>query len=62
LADQVFRIGHMGAINDLMLTGSLAGVEMGLARAGVPHSRGGVQVALDYLAVDSNAAHKKAAE
>ena len=62
LADQVFRIGHMGAINDLMLTGCLAGVEMGLARAGVPHARGGVQAALDYLAVDAHTAHKKAAE
>ena len=62
LADQVFRIGHMGAINDLMLTGCLAGVEMGLARADVPHARGGVQAALDYLAVDAHTAHKKAAE
>jgi alanine-glyoxylate transaminase/serine-glyoxylate transaminase/serine-pyruvate transaminase len=49
LADRVFRIGHLGDFNDLMLAGTLAGVEMGLARAGVPFSRGGVQVALDYL-------------
>ena len=63
LADKVFRIGHMGAINDLMLAGSLAGVEMGLARAGVPHQRGGVQAALDYLSGSTaDAAHRKAAE
>ena len=63
LADKVFRIGHMGAINDLMLAGSLAGVEMSLARAGVPHQRGGVQAALDYLSGSTaDAAHRKAAE
>ena len=50
LADRVFRIGHMGAFNDLMLAGSLAGVEMGLARARVPFRKGGVQAALDLLA------------
>ena len=62
LADKVFRIGHMGAINDLMLMGSLAGVEMGLARAGVPHARGGVQAALDVLAMAPDMVQKKAAE
>lgn len=46
---KVFRIGHLGDFNDLMLAGTLAGVEMGLAAAGVPHNRGGVQVAMDYL-------------
>jgi alanine-glyoxylate transaminase/serine-glyoxylate transaminase/serine-pyruvate transaminase len=45
----VFRIGHLGDFNDLMLAGTLAGVEMGLAAAGVPHRKGGVQAALDYL-------------
>jgi alanine-glyoxylate transaminase/serine-glyoxylate transaminase/serine-pyruvate transaminase len=50
LAGKVFRIGHLGHFNDLMLAGTLAGVEMGLALAGVPHRRGGTQVALDYLA------------
>ena len=50
LAGKVFRIGHLGSFNDLMLAGTLAGVEMGLARAGVPHRKGGVQAALDYLA------------
>jgi alanine-glyoxylate transaminase/serine-glyoxylate transaminase/serine-pyruvate transaminase len=46
---RVFRIGHLGDFNDLMLAGTLAGVEMGFARAGVPHAKGGVQAALDFL-------------
>jgi alanine-glyoxylate transaminase/serine-glyoxylate transaminase/serine-pyruvate transaminase len=46
----VFRIGHLGDFNDLTLMGTLAGVEMGLAVAGVPHRAGGTQAALDYLA------------
>ncbi|WP_428649638.1 pyridoxal-phosphate-dependent aminotransferase family protein [Roseibium sp.] len=50
LADRVFRIGHLGDFNDLMLAGTLSGVEMGLKLAGVPHQAGGVQAALDYLA------------
>ena len=50
LADSVFRIGHLGAFNDLMLAGTLSGIEMGLRLAGVPHRRGGVDAALAYLA------------
>lgn len=50
LAGRIFRIGHLGWFNDLMLCGTLSGVEMGLGLAGVPHRRGGVQAALDYLA------------
>jgi alanine-glyoxylate transaminase/serine-glyoxylate transaminase/serine-pyruvate transaminase len=50
LQGRVFRIGHLGDFNDLMLAGTLSGVEMGLELAGVPHKRGGVQAALDYLA------------
>ena len=50
LAGKVFRIGHLGDFNDLALMGTLAGVEMGLALAGVPHKQGGAQTALDYLA------------
>jgi len=46
---RVFRIGHLGDFNDLMLAGSLSGVEMGLGLAGVPHRTGGVQAALDCL-------------
>jgi len=50
LQGKVFRIGHLGDFNELMLAGTLCGVEMGLAAAGVPHQRGGVLAALDYLA------------
>ena len=53
LADKVFRIGHLGNFNDLMLTGTLSGVEMGLALARIPHQPGGVQAALAYLAGSS---------
>ena len=45
---KVFRIGHLGGFNELMLAGTLAGVEMGLEAAGVPHEKGGVQAAMDY--------------
>ena len=45
----MFRIGHLGDFNDLMLVGTLSGVEMGLAVQRVPHGRGGVQAAMDYL-------------
>ena len=47
---KVFRIGHLGDINDLTLIGALSGVEMGLGLAGVPITKGGVQAAMDYLA------------
>jgi alanine-glyoxylate transaminase/serine-glyoxylate transaminase/serine-pyruvate transaminase len=50
LAGKVFRIGHLGHFNDLMLAGTLAGVEMGLKLARVPHRPAGLQAALDYLA------------
>jgi len=49
LAGRIFRIGHLGDFNDLSLAGTLAGVEMGLALASVPHQKGGVQAAMDYL-------------
>ena len=49
LAGKIFRIGHLGDTNDLTIVGALAGVEMGLALAGVPHRKGGVQAAMDYL-------------
>jgi alanine-glyoxylate transaminase/serine-glyoxylate transaminase/serine-pyruvate transaminase len=49
LAGKVFRIGHLGDFNDLMLAGTLSGVEMGLALAGVPHKAGGISAALEYL-------------
>ncbi|HSE76500.1 MAG TPA: aminotransferase class V-fold PLP-dependent enzyme [Alphaproteobacteria bacterium] len=49
LKGKIFRIGHLGDFNDLALAGTLAGVEMGLALAKVPHTPGGVAAALDYL-------------
>lgn len=49
LAGRVFRIGHLGFFNDLMLCGTLCGVEMGLAAAGVPHRKNGVGEALEWL-------------
>jgi alanine-glyoxylate transaminase / serine-glyoxylate transaminase / serine-pyruvate transaminase len=49
LKGRVFRIGHLGDFNDLMLAGTLSGVEMGLAASGVPFNRGGVTAALEYL-------------
>ncbi len=60
LADKVFRIGHIGDFHDLMVTGTLSGVEMGLAARGIPHKPGGVQAAMDYLNGNSRAATKAA--
>ena len=50
LAGRVFRIGHLGDFNDLSLMGTLAGVEMGLDLADIPHRAGGVDAAMTYLA------------
>jgi alanine-glyoxylate transaminase / serine-glyoxylate transaminase / serine-pyruvate transaminase len=50
LGGKVFRIGHLGSFNDLMLAGTLCGVEMGLRLAGVPFKEGGVLAALRSLA------------
>ena len=50
LAGKVFRIGHLGDFNDLTLLGTLGGVEMGLAVAGITHQQGGVDAAMAYLA------------
>jgi len=50
LAGRVFRIGHLGDFNDLTLMGTLAGVEMGLALARVPHRAGGVAAAMASVA------------
>ena len=49
VADKVFRIGHLGDFNDLMLAGTLSGVEMGLYLAGIPYRKGGIAAALAYL-------------
>jgi alanine-glyoxylate transaminase/serine-glyoxylate transaminase/serine-pyruvate transaminase len=56
LAGKAFRIGHLGSFNDLMLAGTLSGVEMGLRLAGIPHNEGGVMAALDSLTPAAKAA------
>ncbi len=55
-----FRIGHLGDINDGTLLGALASTEMALALAGIPHKKGGVQAAMDYL-ISAHASPAKAA-
>jgi alanine-glyoxylate transaminase/serine-glyoxylate transaminase/serine-pyruvate transaminase len=55
LAGKVFRIGHLGSMNELMLAGALCGVEMGLELAGVPHRKGGVAEAMAYLTASATA-------
>ena len=59
VAGKVFRIGHLGDFNDLMLAGTLAGVEMGLGVAGVPHQPGGVRAALEFLAAAPSSAMRR---
>ena len=49
LSGKIFRIGHLGDFNDLMLMGTLCGVEMGLELAAVPHKKGGVLAATEFL-------------
>jgi alanine-glyoxylate transaminase/serine-glyoxylate transaminase/serine-pyruvate transaminase len=61
-AGKYFRIGHLGDTNDLMLMGALAGTEMALSLAGIPHKKGGVQAAMDYLISAHGSAARKAAE
>jgi len=56
ITGKVFRIGHLGDFNDLTLMGTLAGVEMGLELAGVPHKKGGVAAAMDYLTASATGA------
>ncbi len=52
LKGKIFRIGHLGDFNDLMLCATLSGVEMGLTMAGIKHQNGGVQAAMDYLTLN----------
>jgi alanine-glyoxylate transaminase/serine-glyoxylate transaminase/serine-pyruvate transaminase len=54
LGGKVFRIGHLGDLNEPMILGTLATVEMALEIAGVPHAKGGVDSAMQYLAGESN--------
>ena len=60
VANKVFRIGHLGDFNDLTLLGTLCGVEMGLGAAGVPHRKGGVNAAMEYLGGAEQAQKKPA--
>ena len=60
LADRVFRIGHLGDFNDLMLAGTLSGIEMGLSLAQVPHRSEGVAAALSHLASSAAGAASRA--
>ena len=57
VAGKVFRIGHLGDTNDLTIIATLAGVEMGLELAGVPHKPSGVRAAMDYFAGDGESGH-----
>src|SRR5215212_8113644 len=61
-AGKMFRIGHLGDTNDLTILGALAGTEMALALAGVPHEKGGVQAAMDYIVSASAPQTRAAAE
>ena len=61
-AKRYFRIGHMGDVNDTMMLGALAATEMALALAGVPHKKGGVQAAMDYVVGTQSGAARVAAE
>jgi alanine-glyoxylate transaminase/serine-glyoxylate transaminase/serine-pyruvate transaminase len=61
-AGKYFRIGHLGDINDGTLVGALGITEMALALAGIPHKKGGVQAAMDYLVSAQGSAAKAAAE
>ncbi len=49
LQGRVFRIGHMGDLNEPMILGSLAAIEMAMELAGMPHGKGGLAAAMDYL-------------
>jgi alanine-glyoxylate transaminase/serine-glyoxylate transaminase/serine-pyruvate transaminase len=60
LAGRVFRIGHLGDFNDLMLAGTLAGIEMGLTQAGFTVAASGVAAALACLAGPDSAAAERA--
>ena len=61
-AGKYFRIGHLGDVNDATMMGGLAATEMALALAGIPHKKGGVQAAMDYLVSAHSSAAKQAAE
>jgi len=49
LKGRAFRIGHLGDFNELMLMGTLCGIEMGFSLAGVPFNKGGATAAMESL-------------
>jgi len=59
LKNKIFRIGHLGDLNELTLMGALAGIEMGLSLAKVPHQKGGVTRAMSYLEETSKHIHEE---
>ena len=61
-AKKYFRIGHLGDINDGWLLGALAATEMSLSLAGIPHKKGGVQAAMDYIVTAHASGSRAAAE
>ena len=61
-AGKYFRIGHLGDINETHMIGALGATEMALSLAGIPHKKGGVQAAMDYLVSAQGGAAKVAAE
>jgi alanine-glyoxylate transaminase / serine-glyoxylate transaminase / serine-pyruvate transaminase len=61
-AKKYFRIGHLGDINDATLIGALGATEMALTLAGVPHKKGGVQAAMDYIVSTQSGGARAAAE
>jgi alanine-glyoxylate transaminase / serine-glyoxylate transaminase / serine-pyruvate transaminase len=50
LGGKIFRIGHLGDLNEPMLLGALTAIEMALRIDGIPHGRGGVEAAMAFLA------------
>jgi alanine-glyoxylate transaminase/serine-glyoxylate transaminase/serine-pyruvate transaminase len=61
-AGKMFRIGHLGDVNETMMIGALGATEMALAVAGVPHKKGGVQAAMDFFVTTRTGAARAAAE
>jgi alanine-glyoxylate transaminase/serine-glyoxylate transaminase/serine-pyruvate transaminase len=62
IAGMVFRIGHLGACNELTLMAALCGVEMGLSLAAIPHQAGGVMLAMGSLGRQGEVLHLDARE
>jgi alanine-glyoxylate transaminase / serine-glyoxylate transaminase / serine-pyruvate transaminase len=49
LRGRIIRVGHLGDLNEPMILGAIAAVEMAMDLTGVPHGSGGVQAAMEYL-------------